>query len=48
MDTRKLSLSPQTIDVLTKLHYETDKYLYFGLGRRYLFQVYTELGLLQT
>jgi len=33
--------------VLTNLYYETDKRLIFGLGRHYLYQVYTGLGLLQ-
>lgn len=36
-----------TFDLLTKLFYETDKRLIFGVGRNYLFQVYSDMGLLQ-
>ena len=30
-----------------KVYYETDRELYFGVGRNYMFKVYKELGLLQ-
>ena len=37
----------KTLDLLAKLYYETDKHLIFGVGRNYLFQVYSDMGLLQ-
>ena len=36
-----------TLDLLTKIYYETDKELIFGLGRNLLYQVYSNMGLLQ-
>jgi hypothetical protein len=37
----------RTLDLLTKLYYEADRSLIFGVGRNYLFQVYSNMGLLQ-
>jgi hypothetical protein len=48
LNTRRAQLSEDTKDILVKLHYETDKFLYFGLGRKFLYEVYFALGLLQT
>lgn len=36
-----------SFNLLTRLYYETDKRLIFGVGRNYLFQVYSNMGLLQ-
>ena len=40
-------MNKETLDCLTRLYYETDRKLIFGVGRNYLFHVYSELGVLQ-
>ena len=36
----KIDLEEDTKDILIKLYYEADVFLYFGLGRKFLYHVY--------
>ena len=39
-------MGDSTLDLLANVYYETDKRLIFGVGRNYMFQVYSSMGLL--
>ena len=47
-NTKGISLQDKTINYLSSMYYDFDKELFFGVGRNYLFEVYSELNTIKT